>query len=213
MFVFVLPALFLVVTVVHGFVVTVIQHPTKSRESQCVSPNPFHLSLVPETKSYFDSPIDDETYLEECMLFLDGNWDECHKHLPLSDLVSSCTSILEDRYSLAASPDIIPTLEEGQRLICMGDVHGDLEALKECLQLSGLIDNTNEATSNGNSNTTGNEETVVWTGGNTVLVQTGDILDRGYSELDCFSLLSKLSRQAKEEGGHVILLYGNHEGK
>lgn len=152
--------------------------------------------LVPETKSYLDSPIDDEAY-EECLL-LDGDWTHCQQRLPLSDLVT----LEEDRYALAASPDVIPSLQEGQRLICIGDVHGDLEALQECLHMAGLIDK--ESTMN-------NSGTPLWTGGNTILVQTGDILDRGFSELDCFSLLAKLSQQSQAEGGHVILLYGNHE--
>ena len=81
-------------------------------------------------------------------------------------------------------------------MVCIGDVHGDIEALQECLHLAGLITNS---------------ETPLWTGGDTILVQTGDILDRGFSELDCFSLLATLSHQAQDEGGHVILLYGNHE--
>ena len=171
---------------VHGFVVV---RPT--------SPATHTLQLVPQTKSYLDSPIDDDDY-EECLL-LDGDRNNCVQHLPLSDLIT----LEEGRYSLAASPDVIPSLQEGQRLICIGDVHGDLEALEECLCMAALIDK--ETTGSNNNGTP------LWTGGNTILVQTGDILDRGFSELDCFSLLARLSQQAQEEGGHVILLYGNHE--
>jgi hypothetical protein len=36
-------------------------------------------------------------------------------------------------------------------------------------------------------------------------------LDRGSEELECFALLTTLSRQAQSEGGQVILLWGNHE--
>uniref|UniRef100_A0A7S4JYK5 Calcineurin-like phosphoesterase domain-containing protein n=1 Tax=Odontella aurita TaxID=265563 RepID=A0A7S4JYK5_9STRA len=155
--------------------------------------------LVPEAKSYLDAPIDDDAY-EECLL-LDGDWSHCQQSLPLSELVT----LEEDRYELAASPDVIPSLQEGQRLICVGDVHGDIQALRECLHLAGLIDKEQAATSMNNGGTP------LWTGGNTIVVQTGDVLDRGFSELDCFSLLASLSRQAQDEGGHVILLYGNHE--
>lgn len=98
-------------------------------------------------------------------------------------------------YSLQpTAADILP-LEEGQRLVCIGDVHGDFEALKEFLSISGVYD----ASEGG------------WIGNNTILVQCGDILDRGSQELKCFKLLSQLSQKATKEGGHVILLWGNHE--
>lgn len=50
-----------------------------------------------------------------------------------------------------------------------------------------------------------------WCGEDTLLVQCGDILDRGDQELACFYLLCKLSKQAAEAGGGVVILYGNHE--
>ena len=185
---------------VHGFVVD--RRLTLSTAGVITTHAPKNCYLIPKTKSYLDTPIDnDYDAYDECLLLNNGdNWDDCHQSLPLSDLIT----LEEDRYSLAASPDVIPTLQEGQRLICIGDVHGDIEALQECLHLAGLVDR--KTTQNNNSN-----GTPKWTGGNTILVQTGDILDRGFSELDCFSLLADLSQQAQEEGGHVIILYGNHE--
>jgi len=84
-----------------------------------------------------------------------------------------------------------PTAE---RLIAIGDVHGDVKALAGCLKLSGLMDDDES-----------------WIGGKAHLVQLGDLLDRGDTERNCMDLLFKLREQAAEAGGMVHMLLGNHE--
>ncbi|QDG53489.1 calcineurin [Persicimonas caeni] len=83
---------------------------------------------------------------------------------------------------------------EASRVVAIGDVHGDLEAFERALRLSGLIDDE------------GN-----WTGGETVFVQTGDLLDRGDDEPEIIALMERLEKQAKAAGGKVVALNGNHE--
>lgn len=39
----------------------------------------------------------------------------------------------------------------------------------------------------------------------------GDILDRGDNEIAILSLLREVGRMAREQGGDVVLLNGNHE--
>lgn len=99
-------------------------------------------------------------------------------------------------YTLARTRDDYIHLHQNQRLVCIGDVHGDLTALKDFLELARVYDRQSDS----------------WVGQDTILVQCGDILDRGSQELECYSLLSRLSRQAPENGGgKVVLLVGNHE--
>ncbi|KAL7481594.1 hypothetical protein ACHAW6_007272 [Cyclotella cf. meneghiniana] len=95
--------------------------------------------------------------------------------------------------------DYRPTLPKGQRIVAIGDVHGDLSALHRFLLAARVI----------NPSSAPNDP--LWTGGTAILLQTGDVLDRGAQELGCFRVLCSLARQAREAGGRVHVLYGNHE--
>jgi hypothetical protein len=81
-----------------------------------------------------------------------------------------------------------------KRIVAIGDLHGDLAATRSVLKLAGAIDDKD-----------------AWVGGPLVIVQTGDVLDRGDDEKAIFDLLFKLEGEAKAAGGAVILLIGNHE--
>ena len=80
------------------------------------------------------------------------------------------------------------------RIVAVGDLHGDYEAWIDIARDAGLIDAKKK-----------------WIGGKTVLVQTGDITDRGADSLKIIRHLQKLDGEAKAAGGRVIVLLGNHE--
>jgi hypothetical protein len=82
----------------------------------------------------------------------------------------------------------------GQRIIAIGDVHGDLPEFVALLQQVGLMN-----------------ESHLWTGGSTTLVQVGDVVDRGPKSRECLDLLMDLERQAPQQNGTVVPLLGNHE--
>ena len=81
-----------------------------------------------------------------------------------------------------------------ERIVAIGDVHGDYQQFLAVLKLAGLID-----------------DTAHWTGGRTHLVQTGDVLDRGAESYRILELLMQLEKQAEAAGGKVHFLIGNHE--
>jgi len=81
-----------------------------------------------------------------------------------------------------------------ERIVAVGDVHGDFEQFVSVLESAGLVD--------GQGN---------WTGGKTHLVQTGDVVDRGPDSRRIMDLLMKLEQQAASAGGRVHALTGNHE--
>ncbi len=81
------------------------------------------------------------------------------------------------------------------RVLAIGDIHGEYAGLVSILREVGLIDSQND-----------------WVGGEAVLVQTGDFMDRGPGVRPVMDLLMKLEHQAPEQDGRVVVLLGNHEG-
>ena len=82
-----------------------------------------------------------------------------------------------------------------KRVVAIGDVHGDLDALRTCLRVAGVVDTNNE-----------------WIGApGTTLVSTGDVLDRGDEDWECLAYLHTLQAAARRKRGDVCLVLGNHE--
>lgn len=80
-----------------------------------------------------------------------------------------------------------------KRRIVVGDVHGELDIFREIIRNAGLID-TKER----------------WAGGDNILIQTGDVINRGPCCLIVL-ILRQLQKEAIKAGGEVIRLCGNHE--
>jgi len=79
-----------------------------------------------------------------------------------------------------------------RRRIVVGDIHGELGGLRQILQNAGLLDNNGK-----------------WTGDDSILIQTGDVIDRGPHSLESVALLRSLQKEAPK--GTVVRLFGNHE--
>lgn len=112
------------------------------------------------------------------------------------------------KYDIKTQPHVLPPVK---RIIVIGDIHGDWEMTLKALRVAELIDK------NGN-----------WIGGETVVVQVGDQVDRcRYSGVPCnkkgatdpdegsdwkiLQYFTKLHHQAQKVGGAVYSLLGNHE--
>jgi len=81
-----------------------------------------------------------------------------------------------------------------RRIVAVGDIHGAFNGVRTILREAALIDDDDR-----------------WAGGDAILVQTGDFLDRGPGAIRVARLLMELQRQAPESGGGVVVLLGNHE--
>ncbi|GAA5850062.1 hypothetical protein JCM9279_004898 [Rhodotorula babjevae] len=102
-----------------------------------------------------------------------------------------------------AAPDLAPPrppprpLEHrsfSQRIVAVGDIHGDLPAAMSILRRAGLVDLKG-----------------LWTGQDAILVQTGDIVDRGPDTIALYRFFQGLRPQAEKAGGALVSLMGNHE--
>lgn len=82
---------------------------------------------------------------------------------------------------------------EPWRTIVLGDLHGSLAAFRAILTRAGVLEDDS------------------WRGGRTILVQLGDVIDRGPDSIATYEFLADLQLRARKGKGRVVRLLGNHE--
>jgi hypothetical protein len=130
------------------------------------------------------------------------------------------------KYNIKSQPHILPAVD---RIIVIGDIHGDVEMTINTLKVAKLIkkkyykykpiDLVNEVLNN---------ELHIWDGKDTVVVQVGDQIDRcRLNGIPCndpkatlndegndwkiLQFFTELHKQAQKDGGAIYSLMGNHE--
>lgn len=93
----------------------------------------------------------------------------------------------------ASSPSGAQSAGRG-RVVAIGDIHADLGALRTALRTAGAIDARDQ-----------------WVGGALTVVQLGDLIGRSDEERQVLDFLFDLQRRARQAGGMVHALVGNHE--
>src|SRR5206468_5061057 len=96
--------------------------------------------------------------------------------------------------ALAFFNSVAVSAARAARIVAVGDLHGDYQAWIDVARDAQLVDQSGH-----------------WAGGRTVLVQMGDILDRGDDSLKIVLNLQQLQREAPRAGGKVLVVLGNHE--
>ncbi|XP_010521985.1 PREDICTED: shewanella-like protein phosphatase 1 [Tarenaya hassleriana] len=114
---------------------------------------------------------------------------------PHPSLSTKCTDLALKPIVVNGDPPTFVSAPD-RRIVAVGDLHGDLGKARAALQMAGVLSS---------------DDRDQWIGEDTVLVQLGDILDRGDEEIAILSLLRSLDSQAKANGGAVFQVNGNHE--
>ena len=94
----------------------------------------------------------------------------------------------------AAGAESGARFDDVRRVIVFADVHGAYQELLSVLRETALID-----------------ESLRWRGGDAHLVSLGDLVDRGPDSRKVLDLLMRLELEARDAGGAVHVLLGNHE--
>ena len=79
-------------------------------------------------------------------------------------------------------------------IIAIGDLHADLESSKKAFQVAGVLNEDGE-----------------WIQDNIIVVQTGDITDRGPDGLAVLEWIQYLEKEAPKHNSELHVLLGNHE--
>ncbi|MFC1748029.1 hypothetical protein ACFL2V_04410 [Pseudomonadota bacterium] len=104
------------------------------------------------------------------------------------------------RNEVQRPPEEVPRDRE---VMMVGDLHGNAKAAEVNFKTLGIIDQ---------HATLANLDSVNWRAGNKHVVLHGDILaDRNKGSFKIMAAIKKLQAQAREQGGELTLLAGNHE--
>ena len=148
---------------------------------------------------------------------------DAHKNIQKNEITRvSENKIKEEIKSINPKYDQIGIYPPVERLVAIGDVHGDLRVTIIALKLAEVIPQT--------SNETKLDE-IHWCGGSSWIIQLGDQIDRCRpddlekncikdfsdvvqdegSNMKIIRLFLRLDEEARKEGGGVLGLLGNHE--
>ena len=117
-----------------------------------------------------------------------------------SDIPVKAHFTLEEQdieFRVSPSIEIPPSsYEDNHPILAISDIEGGYKTFRDFLIANGVID-----------------ESLSWTFGKGHLVLVGDLVDRGNSVTQVLWFIYKMEQEAREHGGNVHFIIGNHEIK
>jgi hypothetical protein len=101
-----------------------------------------------------------------------------------------------------SSHPAIVELDTTEDIIALGDIHGDYNRLTKLLFAGRLLDAVPDS-----------PKQAVWSGGKSLLVCTGDLIDKWHHGFEIIELLRALQISAERQGGYLIVTVGPHEAR
>jgi hypothetical protein len=96
----------------------------------------------------------------------------------------------------------VAALDTTEVIQALGDTHGDYQRLVKLLVAGKLI-----------ADEPASPDQVRWTGGRSVLVVTGDMIDKWDHSLEVITFMRALVTSAASQSGSVVITVGNHEAE
>jgi hypothetical protein len=91
---------------------------------------------------------------------------------------------------------VVPDPTAYRQVVAISDVHGEFAHAETLLRAAGVLDAADH-----------------WAAGRTLMVVTGDSMDKGPQSVEVLRLWMRLQPEAVAKGGRLIVLLGNHEAE
>ncbi len=117
--------------------------------------------------------------------------------VPSSQDLPPCPPFAAFERDWSRSPAVVALDSFRGRLFVVGDVHGMLAEFQESLLRAGLVVREGSG--------------FAWSGGDALLIQVGDLVNKGPHSLAAIDFVEDLAGKAQAVGGRVLVLAGNHE--
>jgi hypothetical protein len=178
------------------------QHDKILQKNRINGGNNKHNGAVADT-THFEDPLRDGPHVfwqtdSSAIVFYLCNGKMEKRTFHVKDTLRFYGFCLDDaiEYIVPADAAVIKpqAIDHASKILAISDIHGEYDHLVDILTRSGVISPERR-----------------WSWGDGHLVIVGDVFDRGARVTECLWLIYRLESEARENGGAVHFILGNHE--